>query len=67
MLIFTSLVLVLTACASGSEDGADDAPVLVIEDGDIVDVHYVLTLDGSLIETFTSPGAPTSMKAIRQP
>jgi FKBP-type peptidyl-prolyl cis-trans isomerase 2 len=59
MLTFTSLVLVLTACASGSEDGADDAPVLVIEDGDIVEVHYVLTLDdGSTIDSSRERGTP---------
>jgi FKBP-type peptidyl-prolyl cis-trans isomerase 2 len=61
MLTFTSLVLVLTACASGSEDGANDAPVLVIEDGDIVDVHYVLTLDdGSTIDSSRERGTPFS-------
>jgi FKBP-type peptidyl-prolyl cis-trans isomerase SlyD len=59
MLTFTSLVLVLTACASGSDDGANDAPVLVIEDGDIVDVHYVLTLDdGSTIDSSRERGTP---------
>jgi FKBP-type peptidyl-prolyl cis-trans isomerase SlpA len=51
-------MLVMTACASGSA-GSDDVPALVIEDGDIVEVHYVLTLDdGSTIDSSREQGIP---------
>jgi FKBP-type peptidyl-prolyl cis-trans isomerase 2 len=61
MLTFTTLVLVMTACASDSEDVSDEGAGFVIEDGDLVEVHYVLTLDdGSTIDSSRERGIPFS-------
>lgn len=53
-------MIFVTACVSGSEDAVEEvAPTLVIEDGDIVEVHYVLTLDdGSTIDSSRERGTP---------
>ena len=59
MLTIASLALVVSACAAGSDDGADEVAPLVIEDGDIVELHYVLTLDdGSTFDSSRERGAP---------
>ena len=61
MLTITSLVLLLSACASGSEDASDDNTHLVIEDGDLVEVHYVLTIDdGTTVDSSRERGTPFS-------
>lgn len=48
----------MTACASGAEE-ADDGSHFVIEDGDTVEVHYVLTIDdGSTVDSSRERGIP---------
>ena len=59
MLAIAALALVVSACAAGSDDAADEAVPLVIEDGDIVELHYVLTLDdGSTFDSSRERGVP---------
>jgi FKBP-type peptidyl-prolyl cis-trans isomerase 2 len=59
MLTFASLVLFITACASGSDDASDETTALVIEVGDVVEVHYVLTIDdGSTVDSSRESGVP---------
>ena len=53
-----ALVLVVTACASGTEE-ADDGSHFVIKDGDTVEAHYVLTIDdGSTVDSSRERGVP---------
>ena len=54
------LAISVAACAGGSGE-TDDRPNFVIQDGDIVDVHYVLTIDdGSTVDSSRERGSPFS-------
>ena len=58
--MFAVLVLAAAACSGGSDD-AQDGPTFAIQDGDVVDVHYVLTIDdGSTVDSSRERGVPFS-------
>lgn len=61
MLTIAALGLVMTACSGGSENSVDEGANLIIQDGDIVEVHYVLTIDdGSTVDSSRERGVPFS-------
>jgi FKBP-type peptidyl-prolyl cis-trans isomerase 2 len=54
--LVTAFCIALAACSSSS---GDDAPTLTVEDGDSVEVHYVLTdPSGEVIDSSRASGTP---------
>lgn len=54
--ILATLCVALAACSSS---GGEDAPTLTVQDGDTVDVHYVLTdPSGEVIDSSRESGTP---------
>jgi peptide-methionine (S)-S-oxide reductase len=58
--VFAALALAVAACSGGSDE-TENSPKFAIQDGDIVDVHYVLTIDdGSTVDSSRERGVPFS-------
>lgn len=59
MFVLSVLVLTIAACGGESDGATDDGASFVIQDGDVVEVHYVLTLDdGSTVDSSRERGVP---------
>jgi len=60
LMLVVALALVVAACSSGSEE-EPEAGGLMVQDGDLVEVHYVGTLeDGSTFDSSRERGTPLS-------
>ena len=65
LLIATVVISILAAACSSGEEAAEDnaGGILVVQNGDLVEVHYVGTLDdGSSFDSSSERGAPLSFE-----